>query len=63
MVVGLVAVGVARGQTVTTQTSFNGSNGENPEAGLTLSCDGSTLYGFAPFGGAYNDGTVSSASR
>ncbi len=40
----------------TTLCSFNGSNGEWPEAGLTFV--GSTLYGTAAVGGANNEGTV-----
>ena len=36
--------------------TFNGSNGENPDAAVTLS--GNTLYGMANQGGAYGDGTV-----
>ena len=58
LVVGLAAVGVAHAQTLTTLASFSGSNGDGPEAGLTLSADGSTLYGTTYAGGAYGDGTV-----
>ena len=47
-VVGLTAVGVAEAQTLTTLTSFNGSNGDGPQAGLTLS--GNTLYGTTELG-------------
>ena len=61
LVVGLVAVGVARGQTVTTLTSFNGSNGENPEAGLTLS--GGTRCTAAPCSAVHITTARSSASR
>ena len=44
-------------QTLTTLTSFNGTNGQEPYFGsLTLS--GSTLYGMTPLGGANGDGTV-----
>ena len=43
LVAGLVAVGVAHAQTLTTLASFNGSNGDDPAGGLTLS--GNTLYG------------------
>jgi uncharacterized repeat protein (TIGR03803 family) len=53
---GLVAVGVAHAQTLTTLASFNGGNGELPFAGLTLI--GNTLYGTTAEGGAYGDGTV-----
>ncbi len=38
--------------------SFDGSAGKNPEGTLTLSADGSTLYGMTSAGGADNDGTV-----
>ena len=37
---------------------FNWSDGANPVAGLTLSADGTTLYGTTNEGGAYGDGTV-----
>ena len=33
------------GGTPTTLLSFNGTNGEHPDGNLTLSADGSTLYG------------------
>ncbi len=46
------------GGTPTNVFSFNGTNGELPYGSLTLSADGSTLYGMTPYGGAYNDGTV-----
>ena len=58
LVAGLLAVSVAHAQTLTTLVSFNGSNGEYPGGGLTLSADASTLYGTASQGGAYGDGTV-----
>ena len=32
-------------QTLTTLATFNGLNGNEPCAGLTLSSDGNTLYG------------------
>jgi uncharacterized repeat protein (TIGR03803 family) len=48
------------GGTVTTLASFNGTNGEWPLAGLSLS--GSTLYGTTEEGGAYGDGTAFSLS-
>ena len=55
LVLGLVASN-GYAQTLTTLASFNGSNGETPEAGLTLS--GNTLYGTTEYGGTNNDGTV-----
>ena len=48
----------ASAQTLTSLLSFNGTNGQYPEGNLTLSADGSTLYGMASFGGANGDGTV-----
>ena len=39
-----------------TLVPFNGSDGDNPNGGLTLS--GVTLYGTTYGGGAYGDGTV-----
>ena len=56
LVASLATVGVAHAQTLTTLASFNGSNGANPEAGLTLI--GNTLYGTTDEGGAYAYGTV-----
>ena len=44
------------GDTLTTLASFNGTDGANPIAGLTLS--GSTLYGTTSSGGGGNNGTV-----
>ena len=44
------------GGSPTVLATFNGNNGENPRAGLTLI--GSTLYGTTISGGGYNDGTV-----
>jgi uncharacterized repeat protein (TIGR03803 family) len=46
------------GGTPTTLLSFNGTNGENPGGCLTLSADGSTLYGMTSGGGVNNEGTV-----
>ena len=46
-------------QTLTTLATFNGSNGQEPWAGVTLS--GSTLYGTTDYGGAnggLGNGTV-----
>jgi len=37
--------------------SFNGSDGEGPDAGLMMDAAGN-LYGTVPWGGAYNKGTV-----
>jgi len=42
--------------TLNTLATFNGTNGQSPDAGLTLS--GSTLYGTTLYGGASGDGTV-----
>jgi uncharacterized repeat protein (TIGR03803 family) len=44
------------GGTPNIAASFNGINGEDPQAGLTVS--GSTLYGTTEFGGAYGSGEV-----
>jgi uncharacterized repeat protein (TIGR03803 family) len=41
-----------------TLASFNGTNGDAPRGDLTLSADGSTLYGMTEYGGAYSDGTI-----
>ena len=46
------------GGTPTTLLSFNDANGEKPFGGLTLSADGSTLYGMTNSGGAGNQGTI-----
>ena len=46
------------GGTPTTLASFNGTNGDTARGGLTLSADGSTLYGMTDLGGASNDGSV-----
>lgn len=46
------------GGTPTVLASFNGSNGAAPYAGLTLSADGTTLYGTTDQGGANSDGEV-----
>ena len=46
------------GGTPTTLFNFDGTNGVNPAGSLTLSPNGSTLYGMAVFGGANNKGTI-----
>ena len=46
------------GGTPTTLASFNETNGGLPYGSLTLSADGSTLYGMATFGGVTNNGTI-----
>ena len=46
------------GGTPTTLLSFNGTNGGDSHNSLTLSPDGSTLYGITTGGGAYGDGTI-----
>ena len=46
----------ARAQSLQTVASFDGSNGANPEAGLT-DVNG-TLYGTASGGGTNGDGTI-----
>ena len=38
--------------------SFDNTDGTNPSGSLTLSADGSTLYGTTEAGGTNNDGTV-----
>jgi len=57
MVLGAMAVSPAFGQyTLTTLASFNGANGDDPAADLTLS--GNTFYSTTVLGGANDDGTV-----
>jgi uncharacterized repeat protein (TIGR03803 family) len=46
------------GGTPTVLASFNGTDGGSPLGSLTLSADGSTLYGMTFQGGLYNDGVV-----
>jgi uncharacterized repeat protein (TIGR03803 family) len=46
------------GGTPTTLLSFNGTDGKFPEGDLTLSANGSTLYGMTQLGGANNDGAI-----
>ncbi len=43
--------------TITTLASFNGTDGEYPEAALIMDSSGN-LYGIAESGGAYGQGTV-----
>ncbi len=43
--------------TLTTLASFNGSNGQNPFAGLIMDSSGN-LYGTTAYQGAHGDGTV-----
>jgi uncharacterized repeat protein (TIGR03803 family) len=50
--------GIGHAQTLTTLVSFNGGDAEFPQAGLTLSSDGSTLYGTSRTGGRYGNGDV-----
>lgn len=54
---GTAAPGFAS-YSLSTLTSFNGTNGASPYGGLVLSADGNTLYGTTQNGGANNDGTV-----
>ncbi len=46
------------GATPSTLLSFDGTDGAYPTGDLTLSADGSTLYGTTQYGGANNEGTV-----
>ena len=61
---GVETVGVAIAAPVVTASdfqtlaSFNVTNGENPNGNLTLSANGSTLYGMTSSGGTYGDGTI-----
>ena len=41
-----------------TLLSFDGTSGYEPYGSLTVSADGSTLYGMTEFGGANNEGTI-----
>ena len=54
---GLIAPRVYGSLTFTTLISFNGTNAANPAAGLLQGKDGN-LYGTAPNGGAYSNGTI-----
>ena len=46
------------GGTPTILTSFNGTDGSGPEGSLTLSADGSTLYGMTQYGGTLGEGNI-----
>lgn len=46
------------GGTPTALANFNGANGSDPIGGLTLSADGTTLFGTTSNGGANNKGVV-----
>jgi len=46
--------------TATSGSAFTNADGANPSAGLILS--GNTLYGTAPYGGSFGDGTVFSVN-
>jgi len=46
------------GGPVTTLGTFNGNNGSTPQGSLTLSADGSALYGMTQYGGTNNSGTI-----
>lgn len=54
--VGTIFSFPASGGTPTTLFNFDGTHGQYPNGGLTLS--GSTLYGMTPNGGVYNDGAI-----
>ena len=58
---GLFTMSAAHAQ-LTTLTSFTASNGAFPQAGLTLSSDGTTLYGTTIYAGSEGGGTVFSLS-
>ena len=51
-----LATSQSHAQTFTTLQTFNGSNGNEPIGGLTLS--GSTLYGMTEYGGSQSGGTI-----
>jgi uncharacterized repeat protein (TIGR03803 family) len=54
---------IARGSgTITTLASFNGTNGAEPDAGVTLDASGN-LYGTTEDGGASSEGTVFEIAR
>ncbi len=53
-----LVAGRASAQTLTTLASFNGNNGQYPDAGLTLSSDGNTLYGTTESDGTIGAGAV-----
>ena len=53
-----VAIAAPVVTTSVSAVSFNGTNGANPGGSLTLSANGSTLYGMTPYGGADGDGNI-----
>ena len=55
--INLAAVG-HHSTNFTVEHSFNGNDGAGPVGGLTLSPDGSTLYGMTAEGGYYDYGTI-----
>ena len=55
---GIVFSMPVTGGAPTILAEFNGTNGSDPSGNLTLSADGSTLYGTSNSGGANNDGTI-----
>jgi len=56
-ILALLSLGTcATAQTLTTLVTFNGGDGDNPQAGLVVSCG--TLYGTTYAGGSSNAGTV-----
>ena len=50
--------GQARAQTLTTLFNFDSAHGSFPDGDLTLSEDGSALYGMARYGGTNGRGTI-----
>ena len=49
---------ISQAQTFTTLFNFDGTHGGKPNGSLTLSPDGSTIYGMTEAGGTNGDGTV-----
>ena len=60
LLLGLAAAPPTQAQTYTINTlaSFSGNNGNGPNAGVTVSADGTTLYATTDGGGANNEGAV-----